>query len=994
MNTQLPFPIAFPYQLIAAGRDPATRYERLVRCYEAVVRYCATVQISDYVAAGCPGADLNRKFMERLYRNFSLGHWIEITRDIISLQKKGVLAPFMREMSDFYFKPGKGASLTAAGEIFDSVLCKARNEWAHPDQTWGVDAFVRKFEDHKPLLDQLLSALEFLAHYNLYVPYRGSRPEKIQEAFLLMGPSEHPRLELGLNLELSPQIVRHLEYEMTAFLVSNEDPSRQLPLFPLSLFANRDGSEDIFLFDGCDIRKEAVRRILYRGIRIGQKPLEAAPGSDFDRVVEAFRSMLAILAPPQAAAAAPVVAGPEEEDLSTHYFSVQQRIIEENTKTFVGRVEVQQALDKFMSDNSRGYFVIQGGPGLGKTAVSCDLVKRHIFAHHFINRTGGRSDPRLILCSLMSQLIPRAGIQISLPETLSELTRAFENLLTQLAARHSPLVIVVDALDELITEPGNMLSFLVSQTIPEGVYFVVTSRPGEQLDLLLRSLTTIPEQVYELGPLGLSEMYAILHLSNPDLPEAQMGRIAEVSGGNPLYLRAVVEELEKDAKFDFNRLPSGIEGFFARSVCAPEAADPLLRDVLGLLAAARKPLSLRELSQITGERQRRINEVGIRPIRSFLMEVAGQFSFYHARFYDFVVREFLYEDELPQYHERLAVWLQQPESRSYDYYWMSLAYHLFEAGKSKDLLPAISREFLAEKVRRFGYAVLEDVEIIARCLLKAGDPALVERCVDVVEGLREVVGGDLIDDAARTMRSHHTVESFRSRIMAPSVPSVPGLELYAGMLPQADVIADFFEMIPVKEQLCLAIGDIPGTGLKSAFIARFLGNIFRQMVQDSVQPHFGQILWKINTLISGSEFFPVCSMQCMHLDPVGGVMTLANAGHPLAVLYSRRNRRCDILPVRGPLFHADLGDSSADCPQRRFEVGPGDIIVLLSDGLTQGHVLIGDPYGYRFTKLVEQKAEQSARTIGEAILNDWIEHTRQEYYIDDVTAIIVKLSEA
>ncbi|MGQ0764180.1 MAG: hypothetical protein ACT4OZ_00770 [Gemmatimonadota bacterium] len=48
----LPFPIAFSYSLIGAGRDPATRYERLLRCYETAVRFCAAIQISDYRRQG------------------------------------------------------------------------------------------------------------------------------------------------------------------------------------------------------------------------------------------------------------------------------------------------------------------------------------------------------------------------------------------------------------------------------------------------------------------------------------------------------------------------------------------------------------------------------------------------------------------------------------------------------------------------------------------------------------------------------------------------------------------------------------------------------------------------------------------------------------------------------------------------------------------------------------------------------------------------------
>src|SRR5581483_2515150 len=132
--------------------------------------YCATVQLSDYAAAGCPDPALNRKLLEHLGRNLSLGHWIELTRAVTALQKNRRFPAFMPEMVEFYFKPGKKQSLTPAAEIFEG-LCKARNEWAHPSYTWPDEEARAKFREHNaPHLDPLIQALGFLARYTLYVP--------------------------------------------------------------------------------------------------------------------------------------------------------------------------------------------------------------------------------------------------------------------------------------------------------------------------------------------------------------------------------------------------------------------------------------------------------------------------------------------------------------------------------------------------------------------------------------------------------------------------------------------------------------------------------------------------------------------------------------------------------------------------------------------------------------------------------------------------------
>ncbi len=123
--------------------------------------------------------------------------------------------------------------------------------------------------------------------------------------------------------------------------------------------------------------------------------------------------------------------------------------------------------------------------------------------------------------------------------------------------------------------------------------------------------------------------------------------------------------------------------------------------------------------------------------------------------------------------------------------------------------------FLREKVRRFGYAVLEDVVLLASDAIATGDPSRVGRCIELVEGLREVVGGDLIDEARLAIQGHRLVATpRRNRIESPESPRVPGMDLYIGMLPKATVGADFVEALPRGGGLVLALGDAPGVGLE------------------------------------------------------------------------------------------------------------------------------------------------------------------------------------
>jgi hypothetical protein len=674
------------------------------------------------------------------------------------------------------------------------------------------------------------------------------------------------------------------------------------------------------------------------------------------------------------------------------YFAVQVKIIAEYTRTFVGRVSAQQAFGRFLDTHRRGYFIVRGGPGQGKTAVSCHLVKTGEYIHHFISRTGGRTDPRLILRSLVSQLLPLAEASGDIPESLPELTKLFEELLPDAVTRKKKVVIVIDALDELPGETNEEPPYLVADALPEGVFYVVTSRPGDRLDRLQERRFAIPHQLYELGPLELSEMREIMRSRKPDITAAEVDRIAEASQGNPLYLRAVFDQLGINPAYNLQTLPDRIEGFFRNATSGLSTGNSILGNVLSLLCVARTPLSLQDIGNIIGSQQREVYEQGIRRIRQFLLEIDGCYTFYHTRFHEFVTRTILFEDELRKCHRRIADWLQHLDNCANEARWASLAYHLFESGSHEELIKTIDEEFLAQKVRRFGYAVLEDVELLTRSLLELGDPSLLERCVSLVESLREVVGGDIIPDAAKAVQSYHPgPESFRTRLIVPSVPSVPGLDVYVAVLPKAEVPADFFEIISMNDRLVLAIGDAPRIGLKSAFVARFIGNLFRKLVEKSSTLDLGEVLTSLNSRIAANDYFERVSMQCAEFNPRRGILHIANAGHPYPVHYSARRGKCDILPVRGNLLHNSLGEASGreQFEQYTLGIGPGDIFVLISDGLTEGHLLGSDPYGYRFTKAVEARSKEGSRAIGEAILESWRAHPREDDSADDVSIIVV-----
>jgi hypothetical protein len=666
---------------------------------------------------------------------------------------------------------------------------------------------------------------------------------------------------------------------------------------------------------------------------------------------------------------------------SPHYFTVQQSLMAERLRGFVERRHITQALDGFLESHERGYFILEGAPGQGKTALASHLVSSRRYPHHFVNRTGGRADPHLILLSLIDQLSP-LDTAVSTSRSLTELMKAFEDRLVQRPGR---TVLVIDALDELPEEMVDV-PFLPTDVLPANVYLVVTSRPGHHLERLRARLFAVPSSTCMLPPLDSIEVRSFVASRDASLSDHQLRLLTALSEGNPLYLDAALREIAETGRLNLDALPRGIEGYYRRATSAGANTGPL-RDVLGLFAVARKWLTIGEVAGITDRPEREIRDQAIAAIRSFLSTADGTFGFYHERFHAFVTNELLLADELRQSHRAIARWLSAGSGFRDPYRLSSLAYHLFEADDYATMREVITKEFLVAKSRRFGYAILEDIELLTRSSLAQDDLPALENCVAMVESLESTVDPGLLEGTTRAIRFPGARISHGGLELEPSLASIRDVDLYATLVPRSGASADFVAAVRLGDRLAIIVGDAPGSGLKSAFIARLAANLLAQAIASN-ESTLSEAMCSLERPGLGDWLENVAVMAVV-LAPAEGTLTMVNRGLPAPVLYRAMSGRADRLPVFGPTLWRDVADHGATL-ERHAEIGAGDIVIVATDGLVETSRM-ENPYGYRFMDDLPGK-QGSARQIGETILAKWRAHERPLEYCDDASVVVAAVS--
>lgn len=339
-------------------------------------------------------------------------------------------------------------------------------------------------------------------------------------------------------------------------------------------------------------------------------------------------------------------------------------LIEEKTEGFVGRDFVFTAADKFMAEHDSGYFIVEGEPGVGKSSILAEFVRRTGCVAHFNVLSQGINSAHQFLESVCTQIIVRYDISYtSLPSNATQDGAFLAQLLDQASAKLAAgqrIPIAVDALDEvdLAGFPTGANILYLPPSLPHGVYVVMTQRA-----VTLPFITTSPNTLFNLMDYAAEsredvQTYIRRAATRPQLRSWVDGRglavedfvnvLAEKSENNFMYLRYVLPEIERGVYEDLRieQLPSGLEGYYeSHWRRMGMTAKPLPRTkikIVYVLSEVPIPVSRTLVAQVTGEDEVAVQEVlgeWAQFLREQLVEGERRYSMYHTSFRDFLHRQ-------------------------------------------------------------------------------------------------------------------------------------------------------------------------------------------------------------------------------------------------------------------------------------------------------------------------------------------------------------------
>jgi serine phosphatase RsbU (regulator of sigma subunit) len=193
-----------------------------------------------------------------------------------------------------------------------------------------------------------------------------------------------------------------------------------------------------------------------------------------------------------------------------------------------------------------------------------------------------------------------------------------------------------------------------------------------------------------------------------------------------------------------------------------------------------------------------------------------------------------------------------------------------------------------------------------------------------------------VDNARLYSERSRVAQTLQASLLPRALPHIPGVELASRFRPAGDgleVGGDFYDVFPAAGGKWMAvIGDVCGKGAEAAGLTALARYTVRSLGETESRP--GEVLRRLNQSVlrqeEARERFLTVVVVSLTVAEHGATVRLAAGGHPHP-LWVRADGAVEVVPVEGVLVGL-FPDAAFE--ERELALGPGESLVLYTDGLT------------------------------------------------------------
>ena len=233
----------------------------------------------------------------------------------------------------------------------------------------------------------------------------------------------------------------------------------------------------------------------------------------------------------------------------------------------------------------------------------------------------------------------------------------------------------------------------------------------------------------------------------------------------------------------------------------------------------------------------------------------------------------------------------------------------------------------------------------------------------------------------------HYARQLQLSMLPEAPPRVDWLDIAAVSIPAAEVGGDYYDFFVEGDRVAIVACDVAGHGMQSGLVlAAIRGGLITTLRRSMTTP--AAVLLQLHDLVAQtSRRRMLTTAVVVLLDRAAGRVTIASAAHPPVIV--RRTTSTEVIDAFAPPLGVRLPFQPAE---HTMDVGPGDVVVIHSDGVYESRNALGEEYGLdRLQRFVDGlPSAATAAAIRDGIVRD-IERFRGRPQDDDATLVVARL---
>ncbi|MBI3287433.1 MAG: GAF domain-containing protein [Chloroflexi bacterium] len=230
--------------------------------------------------------------------------------------------------------------------------------------------------------------------------------------------------------------------------------------------------------------------------------------------------------------------------------------------------------------------------------------------------------------------------------------------------------------------------------------------------------------------------------------------------------------------------------------------------------------------------------------------------------------------------------------------------------------------------------------------------------------------------------------AIQTSLLPEGCPVVPGWEVAAHWHPAREISGDFYDFIPLDNgKIGILIGDVSDKGVPAALFMALARSLLWAAVSEGLAP--AQVMAKANQqILANARSGMFVTALCGFLDPATHSMTCSNAGHPPPIVLRAESLHAESLQIEGMALGV-VGQ--VDFQESSFAFGPGDCVLLYTDGITEAQDPQGREFGQeRLVAFLRENQASSAEQLVHGLIAAVQDFVGEAAQYDDFTLIALQ----